>query len=178
MATDRLRRLLVLPLNLMLTHRKIRRCRCELLIEQSKGNLMISYRDSGVLQQLSKPADTRGGATERHQKCKSHTRRSDETHSDCSMGLLISVKCSLLLFFFFKLSHVYRLLLVFCSRFSGLTVPQKPYFGPRWFWTTGLSVTTLSPRFVRFHNRAHVSQCIATNLNVSVCYYYLNSYFC
>lgn len=38
-------------------------------------------------------------------------------------------------------------------------------------------VPPLRRRIVRFHNLARVSQCIATHLNVSVCFYYLNSYF-
>lgn len=73
------------------------------------------------------------------------------------------------------------LLVFYLSRFSGLTVPQNPFWRAKWFGKSGFSVIHIwmgcKVTVQKCHNMAHVSQFIATELNVSVCYYYLNCYF-
>lgn len=90
--------------------------------------------------------------------------------------------CSLL-FFFIQLSHVYLLaVLLFVSLFwpycTTKSLPESQIVLEIMRFSDTYFNDVLSDCFKSNNqNMAHVSQCTATKLNVSVCYYYLSCYF-
>ncbi len=63
------------------------------------------------------------------------------------------------------------LLVFYLSRFSGLTVPQNPYWRAKWFGKSGFSVIHIligcKVTVRKCHNMAHVSRFTATELSQS-----------